>query len=421
MGGSTVTKEDMTARRRWRWLALLAGLLPLGGQAAGPMANSAFNLQGGAGAWQLQEGEQVYRTDLESVRYQDVDGSSRSNLDLRVGFDQGITDRVQLGATVPFRTRLDRSASYGRHLRGDLRLLLDSDGQEATSLSLWGTVLEQGNRSVNSGNGEMGAMLNWSRREADSDLHFGLGTEQVDYPEERTRFESESRIFLQGGLVERMSDEHAFTLEFELGRTYNGDRRTMMFMPGMRWFQPGTDLIWTGRIGLAPDAVEGRASFSGRIGLSYLIGARADTPDRRVRELEERVDTHERRITDLEDWVSRQPTGEEPEEEEAPEMIRVVIQDTMGDEDRAESWGRRFEEWGDYQVERVEYYEVDDEPETSILYYGPDTADAAVDFGRRIPAGDQEVLRNEDIQERGVIWLRMGRDMERYPEAFDAL
>ncbi|MGM0475798.1 MAG: LytR C-terminal domain-containing protein, partial [Pseudomonadota bacterium] len=365
--------------------------------ASGPVANSAFNLQGGVGAWQLQEGEQVFRADLESLSYRDVDNSNRGNFDARVGLDIGITDRIQIGGTLPFRTRFSDFASYGRHLRGDLRLLLNSDGQEATSLAVWGTAVEQDSQRVNSGASEMGGVFNWSRREDTNDFHFGIGSERVDYPETRDRFESENRYFLRAGLVDRMSSEHDLMLELELGRSFSGERRTMMFMPGMRWYQPNTELVWTGRIGLAPEAVTGRPGFTARIGVSYLVGAPSGGSDPRIDELEERVDDNDRRITNLEEWVSRQSNGEEPEPDE-PEIFRVIIQDTMGDEDRARAWGDRIEEWGNYRFERTEYHEVEEQPDTSTIYYGPDAADAAVELGRNIPSGNQEVLRNEAIE-----------------------
>jgi hypothetical protein len=410
----------MRIRRAATWLMFLTASASGAALASGPVGNSAFNLQGGVGAWQLQEGEQVYRADLESVSYRNIDNTSRSNFDAHIGLDVGLTDRIQIGGTLPFRTRFEDTASYGRHLRGDLRLLLNSDGQEATSLAVWGTAVEQDSQRVNSGASEMGAVFNWSRREDNGDFHFGVGTERVDYPETRERFVSENRYFLRAGLVERMSSEHDLMLEFELGRSYSGERRTMMFMPGMRWYQPNTELIWTGRIGLAPEPVAGRPGFTARIGVSYLVGARQQGSDPRIDDLEKRVDTNDRRITRLEDWVSRQPTGEDSDPDE-PEVFRVIIQDTMGDENRARAWGERIEKWGNYRVERTEYHEVDEQPDTSTIYYGPGAADAAVELGRNIPTGNQEVLRNEAIQESGVIWLRMGRDMERYPESFDAL
>ncbi len=92
----------------------------------------------------------------------------------------------------------------------------------------------------------------------------------------------------------------------------------------------------------------------------------------------------------------------------------------MGDESRAGAWGEQIEQWGNYKIDKIEYFEMDEALSESIIYYGPDAADAAVELGRNIPSGNQEVLRNEAIEESGVIWLRMGRDMERYPESYDA-
>lgn len=408
-------------KRAGRWLPILLVLAPSTALASGPVANSAFNLQGGAGAWQLEEGESLFRSDLRVYSFQELDDDSRgTGMDLRVGADFGITDRVQVGGTLPFRSSLDsRNNFYGRHARGDLRVLLNSDDTTVSSVALWGTVVESDSRRVNSGDSEFGVQYNWSRREGEGDLHFSIGTERLDYPEARNRYSSDSRFYIKGGLVERMSPENSLTLEFELGRTYSGDHRTLIFMPGMRWYQPASNLVWTGHVGLAPDAVPGRPSFSAQIGVTYLMGAMAQPDDRRVRRLEQIAEDHESRISGLEEWVESQPGAPQPDE--PPDHVRIIIQDTMGDEARAEAWGRRFEEWGDYRLERVDYLEVDEEPSSSTIYYGPNTADAAVELGRRIPTGFQEVLRNEAITESGVIWLRMGRDMERYPESFDAL
>ncbi|MFO8154496.1 MAG: LytR C-terminal domain-containing protein, partial [Thiohalospira sp.] len=211
----------------------------------------------------------------------------------------------------------------------------------------------------------------------------------------------------------------SFIMEIELGSTFNGYRRTMRFTPGLRWYQPGTDFVWNGSVGLAPDTVVGRPSMIAGIRLSYLIGGRSGETyqNQRFEQLETRVDEHEWRISVLEDKV--EGNEHDPPIEDEHE-ISLVIQDTMGDESRAGAWGEQIEQWGNYKIDKIEYFEMDEALSESIIYYGPDAADAAVELGRNIPSGNQEVLRNEAIEESGVIWLRMGRDMERYPESYDA-
>lgn len=424
---------------------------------AGPTPLPWTNLQGGIGAGQLPEGETAYHIGLAGERYH-YPGNDVTDGELRLGFEHGLHERVQLGWSLPWRVRDEEQwdtadARTGmRHLRADLRLRLGGDETAATALQLWGTALEAApEEGIASGDTEGGAALAHSGLANGSTYHVGLGWERRDFARSMG-YVAEDRYFLQWGVEEPLYRNLGLTLEFEAGQEKNDERRTFRITPGLRYAAAGGGLAWQFGIGFAPGADTHRPERTLNLGVSWRPGAREwagrqkslrdrlEEQETRLDHQGERLDEQARvqaeqgrvqgeqgqRLDSLESGQERQDaeiaslTEEQSRlasefeaehgAEEAGPKGRVVLRHTADSAERAGTWAEWLSERG-YTVSREEVSAVGHS--RSWVRYPEGRSEAAVKLGHALP-GVQEVVRREEGG-GDALWLELADDLGQEP------
>lgn len=436
--------------------ALLAPPLAM----AGPTPLPWTNLQGGVGAGQLPEGQTAYHLGMSGERYH-YPGNDVTDADIRLGFEHGLHERVQLGWSLPWRARNEEQWGSGeartgmRHLRADLRLRLGGDDTAATALQLWGTALEApAEKGIASGDTEGGATLAHSGLANGSSYHVGVGWERRDFARSGG-YLAEDRYFLQWGVEEPVYRNLGLTLEFEAGQEKNAERSTFRITPGLRYAPAGGGLAWQFGVGFTPGADRHRPERSLNLGVSWRPGAREGVGRQeslrdRLDQQEGRLEHHGRRLDEqartqeeqgreqerqaqrmeaLETEQVRQgATLEELSEEQsrlasefeaehgAEETVtngRVVLRHTASSAERARRWADWLAERG-YAVGREEVESVDHE--RSWVRYPEGRSEAAVRLGHQLP-GVQEVVRRSKAEEDSALWLELADDLGEEPES----
>jgi len=424
---------------------------------AGPVPLPWTNLQSGIGAGQLPAGETAYHIGLTGERYA-YPGNDVTDGDIRLGFEHGLNERVQLGWSLPWRARDEEQWGAGdartgmRHLRADLRLRLGGDDTAATALQLWGTALEaEPEKGIGSGDTGGGAALAHSGLANGSTYHVGLGWERRDFVRS-AGYLAEDRYFLQWGVEEPLYRHLGLTLEFEAGQEKNAERSTFRITPGLRYAAAGGGLAWQFGIGFAPGADRHRPERTLNFGVSWRPGTREWVGRQkslrdRLDEQEQRLDRHGeqldeqagvqedqgrmqeqqgQRLQALESGQERQDAAiaglteeqsrlasefeAEHGAEEAGPNGRIVLRHTAASLDRARAWADWLTERG-YTVSREEVAAVDHA--RSWVRYPEGRSEAAVKLGHALP-GVQEVVRREG-EGGGALWLELADDLGQEP------
>ncbi|MGM0412790.1 MAG: LytR C-terminal domain-containing protein [Pseudomonadota bacterium] len=427
-------------------IGLLGGTLLAPPVLAGPTPLPWTNLQGGIGAGQLPAGETAYHIGVAGERYR-YPGAEVNDGDVRLGFEHGLNERVQLGWSLPWRLRDEPEEQTGmRHLRADLRLRLGGDETAATALQLWGTALEaEPEKGIGSGDTGGGAALAHSGLANGSTYHVGLGWERRDYVRS-AGYLAEDRYFLQWGVEEPIHRNLGLTLEFEAGQEKDAERSTFRITPGLRYAAAGGGVAWQIGVGFAPDADRHRPERSLNFGISWRPGARERSE--RHEGLRDRLDRHEARLDRHRRQLDQQARQQEQQgrsvqalesdqrrqdmdraalaeeqsrlasefqaehgTDEAEPNGRVVLRHASDRADRAGTWADWLEERG-FEVEQEEVAEM--EHERSWIRYPEGRSEAAVELGHRLP-GVQEVVRHSEDTDSSALWLELGADLDREP------